>query len=369
MERCLYEPGLGYYSSAQAKFGAAGDFVTAPMQSPLFGACVGLQCSQWLKQLGSNQIMEFGAGNGQLAAQILNELERQGLEVRYTIIELSADLQERQLATISAQAPQSLNLVQWQSQWPVGFSGVMLGNELIDAMPVKVFISHENSQLFERGVGINPNAAHGKVHQDFSFIWIDRPADELFSRELANALTPAGWTTPPIIYQSEIAPQASAWMRSAAACLDRGVILLIDYGFAASEYYHPQRSMGTLNCHYKHHAHGDPFFWPGLQDITAHVDFSALYGVAVAHGMELLGYTTQAHFLLSAGILQRLEILRSGSSDLQYAQSAQATGRLVSEAEMGELFKAIALAKLPKGMNFESIGFATSGTADRSASL
>jgi SAM-dependent MidA family methyltransferase len=351
MALCLYEPGLGYYSGPAQKFGAHGDFVTAPMQSPLFGACIGQQCAQWLAQLEINEgILEFGAGDGLLAVQILNELSRQGQEVAYAIVELSADLQARQRTTIATLAPQALDRVVWLNQLPTSFKGVVLGNELIDAMPVRLFKFEQNAggllEKFERRVAASDNG---------TFIWKDVIADAALQNDIDTALARANWGQERASgYISELPSLASAWMASVAQCLEQGVILLLDYGFAAQEFYHPQRAQGTLNCHYRHHSHGEPFYLPGLQDITAHVDFSALLDEAFADGLELLGYTNQAHFLMN---LQMLDKLKAMTASPQYATHAQAVGRLLSEAEMGDLFKVIAFAKLEAGRVFRSLGF------------
>jgi SAM-dependent MidA family methyltransferase len=353
MAYCLYEPTLGYYSGPAQKFGAEGDFVTAPMQSPLFGACIGQQCAQWLQQLVANQgILEFGAGDGLLAAQVLNELDRRSLHVPYTIVELSADLQARQKMTIATLAPQAVARVRWLSELPATFTGVVLGNELIDAMPVQLFGFEQNAlgglQKIERRVSFNPANAR-------EFVWVDVPAGDVLSGDIDSALTRADWgATRHSGYISELPTQANAWMASVAQFLHRGVVLLIDYGFSAREFYHPQRSQGTLNCHYRHHAHAEPFYLPGLQDITSHVDFSALLAAASVGGLELLGYTNQAHFLMN---LQMLDKLKGMVNSPQYPLHAQAIGRLLSEAEMGDLFKVIAFAKLDPNEVFESQGF------------
>jgi SAM-dependent MidA family methyltransferase len=362
MAFCLYEPRLGYYSGPSQKFGLHGDFVTAPMQSPLFGACIGQQCAQWLSQLGINEgILEFGAGDGLLAAQVLNELSRQGLEVSYAIVELSADLQARQRTTIATLAPQALDRVVWLNQLPTSFKGIVLGNELIDAMPVRLFRleSDVTGQLkkFERRVTCGSGDAS-------PFAWLDVEADLKLQQDIDAALARANWSGEPAAgYLSELPSQANAWLASVAQALEQGVILLLDYGFSAQEFYHPQRSQGTLNCHYRHHSHGEPFYLPGLQDITAHVDFSALLDEAFANSLELLGYTNQAHFLMN---LQILDKLKSMTTSPQYPLHAQAVGRLLSEAEMGDLFKAIAFAKLDSGRAFRSLGFAH---GDKSHSL
>jgi SAM-dependent MidA family methyltransferase len=353
MSLCLYEPGLGYYSGPSQKFGIHGDFVTAPMQSPLFGACIGQQCAQWLSQLEINEgILEFGAGDGLLAAQVLNELSRQGQEVAYAIVELSADLQARQRTTIATLAPQALDRVVWLDQLPSSFKGVILGNELIDAMPVRLFRLEPSAsgqiQKFERRVAVG--ATEGEL-----FTWNDVAADDQLQDGIDIALARANWGPERVAgYTSELPSQANAWIASVAQRLEQGVILLLDYGFSAQEFYHPQRAQGTLNCHYRHHSHGEPFYLPGLQDITAHVDFSALLDEAFANGLELIGYTNQAHFLMN---LQMLDKLKAMTASPQYALHAQAVGRLLSEAEMGDLFKAIAFAKLDSGRAFRSLGF------------
>jgi SAM-dependent MidA family methyltransferase len=353
MAMCLYEPGLGYYSGPSQKFGLHGDFVTAPMQSPLFGACIGQQCAQWLSLLEINEgVLEFGAGDGLLAAQVLNELSRQGQEVNYAIVELSADLQARQRTTIATLAPQALDRVVWLDQLPSRFKGIVLGNELIDAMPVRLFrfdqTSSGQTEKFERRVTLGSK-------EGLLFAWKDVPADPQLQKDIDFALARATWGAEREAgYVSELPLQATAWIASVAQCLEQGVILLLDYGFAAQEFYHPQRSNGTLNCHYRHHSHGEPFYLPGLQDITAHVDFSALLDEAFANGLELLGYTNQAHFLMN---LQMLDKLKAMTASPQYPLHAQAVGRLLSEAEMGDLFKAIAFAKLDSGRVFRSMGF------------
>jgi SAM-dependent MidA family methyltransferase len=363
MAACLYEPGLGYYSSSSEKFGAQGDFVTAPMLSPLFGACLGWQCVQWLTQLqacgnsGSDGLLEFGAGNGMLAAQILLELERAEISCTYTIIELSADLQIRQRATIAALAPHLLPNIRWLNEMPKMFKGIILANELLDALPVRLFRFDENQRLFERRVAYSDS----KMQLQFDL----EPADSQFQAEVVAAVARSGSHSDDFAsFESEYPEQALAWISTVAEAMDTGVMVLLDYGFPAREFYHPQRSQGTLNCHYRHYSHADPFYLPGLQDITAHVDFSAIAETAQIADMALLGYTSQASFLLNLGILDRLAEF---VADPQYPRYSQAVGKLLSEAEMGELFKAIAFAKLPAELSeFSSQGFAS---ADRSHRL
>ena len=343
MEMALYEPGLGYYSNPGQVFGAAGDFVTAPELTPLFGATLARQVSPWLKDpalAGSGQVvLEVGGGSGMLAAQLLNALDNVGHhEVRYLILELSAERREHQRQTLKSLAPGLMDRVGWLETFPETFAGVVVANELLDAMPVQLFEwqADAGADLQEMGV----------TWVDGQFAWAPRPADAVLTETVAalrNRLGPEGaqWHSP---YRSEICPAQQAWMRTLADCMTAGVVLLLDYGFAAPEYYHPQRDQGTLMCHYRHRSHADPFLWPGLSDITAHVDFTALARAATAEGFSLVGYTSMAAFLLNAGLLDELADLPREPESFWFAQ-AQAVQQLISEAEMGELFKVIAFEK------------------------
>lgn len=343
MEMALYEPGLGYYSNPGQVFGAAGDFVTAPELTPLFGATLARQVSPWLKDpalAGQGQVvLEVGGGSGMLAAQLLNALDNVGHhEVRYLILELSAERREHQRQTLKSLAPGLMDRVGWLDTFPESFAGVVVANELLDAMPVQLFEWQANAgaELQEMGV----------TWVDGQFAWAPRPADAVLTETvtaLRNRLGPEGaqWHSP---YRSEICPAQQAWMRTLADCMTAGVVMLLDYGFAAPEYYHPQRDQGTLMCHYRHRSHADPFLWPGLSDITAHVDFTALARAATAEGFSLVGYTSMAAFLLNAGLLDELADLPREPESFWFAQ-AQAVQQLISEAEMGELFKVIAFEK------------------------
>ena len=343
MEMALYEPGLGYYSNPGQVFGAAGDFVTAPELTPLFGATLARQVSPWLKDpalAGSGQVvLEVGGGSGMLAAQLLNALDNVGHhEVRYLILELSAERREHQRQTLKSLAPGLMDRVGWLDTFPESFAGVVVANELLDAMPVQLFEwqADAGEELQEMGV----------TWVDGRFAWAQRPADSVLTETvtaLRNRLGPEGaqWHSP---YRSEICPAQQAWMRTLADCMTAGVVMLLDYGFAAPEYYHPQRDQGTLMCHYRHRSHADPFLWPGLSDITAHVDFTALARAATAEGFSLVGYTSMAAFLLNAGLLDELADLPREPESFWFAQ-AQAVQQLISEAEMGELFKVIAFEK------------------------
>ena len=343
MEMALYEPGLGYYSNPGQVFGAAGDFVTAPELTPLFGATLARQVSPWLKDpalAGSGQVvLEVGGGSGMLAAQLLNALDNVGNhEVRYLILELSAERREHQRQTLMSLAPGLMDRVGWLDTFPESFAGVVVANELLDAMPVQLFEWQADAEAALQEMGV--------TWVDGQFAWAPRPADAVLTETvtaLRNRLGPEGaqWHSP---YRSEICPAQQAWMRTLADCMTAGVVLLLDYGFAAPEYYHPQRDQGTLMCHYRHRSHADPFLWPGLSDITAHVDFTALARAATAEGFSLVGYTSMAAFLLNAGLLDELADLPREPESFWFAQ-AQAVQQLISEAEMGELFKVIAFEK------------------------
>ena len=343
MEMALYEPGLGYYSNPGQVFGAAGDFVTAPELTPLFGATLARQVSPWLKDpalAGSGQVvLEVGGGSGMLAAQLLNALDNVGNhEVRYLILELSAERREHQRQTLKSLAPGLMDRVGWLETFPESFAGVVVANELLDAMPVQLFEWQADAEAELQEMGV--------TWVDGQFAWAPRPADAVLTETvtaLRNRLGPEGaqWHSP---YRSEVCPAQQAWMRTLADCVTAGVVMLLDYGFAAPEYYHPQRDQGTLMCHYRHRSHADPFLWPGLSDITAHVDFTALARAATAEGFSLVGYTSMAAFLLNAGLLDELADLPREPESFWFAQ-AQAVQQLISEAEMGELFKVIAFEK------------------------
>ena len=360
MAMALYEPALGYYTGGARKFGQAGDFVTAPEISPLFGACVATQCAQWFERAPA-RIVEFGAGSGALAADVLETLQELGTPAdEYLIVEVSGELRARQRDTIAQRAPSMAGRVRWLDAWPQRISGVILGNELLDAMPARVFRVRDGA-VFERGVAL------GASLEGPGFQWRDRPADGGFEERvrarLAGPLTDAegDW---PSDYVGELAEQSEAWVREAASRLELGAMLLLDYGFPRREFYHPQRALGTLMCHYRHHAHGDPFLLPGLQDITAHVDFTAVAEAAADAGLDLLGYTSQARFLFDLGLLDRLaRPPGAAAAGIDYRRQAQAVHTLVSEAEMGELFKAIAFGR---GMPPDALGFVR---GDRSGAL
>jgi SAM-dependent MidA family methyltransferase len=328
MELALYSPGLGYYSAGAKKIGKDGDFITAPEISVLYGQSIAQFAAEVIAQTDSD-ILEFGAGSGKLAFDLLTELQiLNQLPKHYFILEVSADLRERQQTLLSCLPPDVYSRIQWIDKLLNKFNGLIVGNEVLDAMPTHLVVWNEN-EIRERGVAI----------KDEGFIFQDRPLDKnsaLFA--VANTLNLANG------YVSEINLSASGFIASLGAMLQQGVLLLIDYGFSAAEFYHPQRSMGTLMCHYRHHAHADPFYLPGLQDITSHVDFSAIAQAGKEVGLNLIGYNTQAQFLLGCGITDLItrHDARDAATYLPIVNSVQ---RLMSPAEMGELFKVIALGK------------------------
>ena len=348
MSMALYEPALGYYAGGSRQFGADGDFVTAPELSPLFGQCLAAQSAHWFDAAPAT-IVEFGAGSGVLAAQLLASLDALGATPeRYRIVELSAPLRVRQRETLTARVPALAGRVEWLDALPERIEGVVVANEVLDAMPVRLFRWREGV-VFERGVTC--------VSGDGGFAFADRLADDAFAASV-SAVAHDAWGAggePAGDYVSEIGEQAQGWVATVAGRLARGAMLLLDYGFPRAEYYHAHRSTGTLQCHYRHRVHGDPFVWPGLQDITAHVDFTAVSRAARGAGLQALGYNSQARFLLDCGLLDRLGQMPRDDARL-WTQQAQAAQMLLSEAEMGELFKAIAFGR---GVPDDAPGFAT----------
>ena len=326
MELALYAPGLGYYTAGARKLGREGDFTTAPEMTPLFGQTLARQAAEVLES-GLDQILEIGAGSGALAAALLTELEQLGpLPRNYYTLELRPDLRARARDLLAQRVPQLLERVIWLNRLPTLYQGLIIGNEVLDAMPAHM-VRTTASGAEEAGIAL----------KDGAFDWAWRPAGAEL-RAAAEALQlPQG-------YQTEIQLVACGFVRSLAQAMTRGVILLIDYGFPQHEYYHAQRSEGTLMCHYRHRAHDDPFFLPGLQDITSHIDFSAVARAGSEAGLELLGYTGQAQFLINCGITDVM--LRTSPEDAAaYLPQAAAAQQLLSPSEMGELFKVIALGK------------------------
>jgi SAM-dependent MidA family methyltransferase len=325
MAMALYEPGLGYYANQQPKFGtmpqSGSDFVTAPELSPLFGAALAQQVAEALKATGTDEVWEFGAGSGALAHQLLSELKRMDCPIkRYNIMDLSSTLKARQQAKLAEFG----NQVQWLSQWPDTLQGVVVGNEVLDAMPVKL-LNRIQGVWHERGVVVADVAT-----QPDGLAWEDRPT------ELKPPLEPAGDHD----YLTEIQPQGEAFVASLAermlASDKGGAAFFLDYGFPESEFFHPERHMGTVMCHQAHKADANPLAAVGLKDITAHVNFTGIALAGQDAGLNVLGYTSQARFLLNLGLAQKM-------SEAPLAERAQAM-KLISEHEMGELFKVVGFA-------------------------
>jgi SAM-dependent MidA family methyltransferase len=328
MEHALYAPGTGYYSAGSTKLGAGGDFVSAPEISPLFGQALATQVKE-LIGCGLDHILELGAGTGRLAYDLLTALERQSVAVkRYSILEVSAELRERQQRTLARLAPEWFARIGWLDELPARFAGIVIGNEVLDAMPFELLCTDAGKPL-QLGVGYE--------HASAKFVWRSRAANGELAEIATQLQLPDGYTT-------EVHLAARGLVRTLADRIERGVALFIDYGFPQREYYHPERRLGTLMCHYRHHAHSDPLVLIGLQDITAHLDFTALAEAALAGGLDLLGYTGQARFLINCGILDLLHAIDPNDVPA-YAPAAAKAQLLLSPAEMGELFKVIAFGR------------------------
>lgn len=337
MELALYAPGLGYYSAGSRKFGVGGDFVTAPEISPLFSRTLARQAAQVVSTTAGD-ILELGAGTGRLAADLLLELQALGtVPQHYFILDVSAYLREVQQQTLTQLlSPELLSCVRWLEQLPETFTGFAFGNEVLDALPVHLAAWRENG-IFERGVAWESN----------TLTWAEQPLQDKRLLDMATAINPMP------DYLSEFCPAALGLVASLAQALQRGTLLFIDYGFPRREYYHPQRSNGTLMCHYRQLAHDNPLLYPGLQDITAHVDFTGIAEAAITNGLQLAGYTTQANFLINCGITDLLSAVSPADSAAYLPLAAQAQ-KLMSPAEMGELFKVIACSK---NLEFPLLGF------------
>ena len=340
MHQLLYAPGLGYYSAGSTKIGPAGDFITAPELSPLFGHCLAVQAQQVLGD-GCADMLEFGAGTGRLAVAIMSYLAAvDDLPDHYFILEPSPDLQQRQQDLIKTECPEQMERFVWITELPETFAGVIIANEVLDAMPVNIFKVADDG-IEEMQVAVSEA---GELHPQFT-------TD--ISPELADWWVTTGRNLGlPNEYESEVNLAVNPWIESLANCLTKGLIILIDYGFPMSEYYLPERSTGTLKCHYRHRHHNDPFVLLGLQDVTAHVDFTAVAEAGFESGLDVLGYVNQAGFLTSCGILQMAEnelpVQVEASEDSGLKQQlllSQQIKPLIMPEEMGELFKVIALGK------------------------
>ncbi|HME37806.1 MAG TPA: SAM-dependent methyltransferase [Steroidobacteraceae bacterium] len=343
MDAALYAPGLGYYSAGAHKLGAGGDFTTAPEVSPLFGACVARQCAEVLGRLGKGSILEIGAGSGRLAADILCRLESLGaLPECYSILDISADLRERQRRHLEQRLPHLLERVRWLDRVPEdAFNGLILANEVLDALPVKRFRWH-GDRVEEMGVVIDGGR----------FGWGARPASPAVAQAcLSLAQAGGAWDDG---YVSEYCPRLAAWTRSVTRSLRAGAVLWFDYGLPRSQYYLPERHEGTLLCHFRHRAHGDPFLYPGLQDITAWVDYTLLAEASRGAGFAVAGFTTQSHFLAGLRVDEEMQAL-AGADAGRFARLASQARQLMLPGEMGERFKAMAWLR---GVEIPLSGFA-----------
>ncbi|MDB6082574.1 MAG: hypothetical protein JWN43_455 [Gammaproteobacteria bacterium] len=343
MDLALYAPGLGYYSAGADKMGSGGDFTTAPEVSPLFGACIARQCEEVLREIEGGSILEVGAGTGRLAVDTLSRLETLGrLPLHYDILEVSADLRSRQQNLLRRCVPHLLERIRWLEALPDDpFDGVILANEVLDALPVVRFRWRE-AECEELGVAVS----------DGAFAWSAKPSDPAMTetcRTLAAAA--GGWE---VGYVSEYCPRLGVWARTIVQSLRKGVALWFDYGLPRPQYYLPERHDGTLICHFRQRAYEDPFIRPGLQDISAWVDFTALAQGCGTAGCELAGFTTQAYFLAGLGIDHEMRAIAGGNEN-QFARLANQAKQLMLPGQMGERFKAMAWTR---GFDRELSGFA-----------
>ncbi len=338
MELALYAPGYGYYAAGSRKIGGEGDFVTAPEMTPLFARSLSMQVRQVLERTGGD-ILELGPGTGSLAVDLFAELKSQGAAPsRYRLLEVSPDLRERQRARIAERLPGDADRFEWLEALPDRIDGILLANEVLDVLPCAL-VHRTGGEILERGV----------VVTEAGFAWEDMAIPDGELKRRARGVIPPG----DYDYLTEVNLAAEALVRSVAAALGNGLALFIDYGYAQNEYYHPQRSMGTLRCHYRHRFHNDPFFLTGLQDITAHVDFTAMARAAQSADAEIMGFTTQAHFLISCGLAV---LLADGDPNmtLSRVKTTSAVHRLVSPSEMGDLFKVLGIGR---GVDPPLLGF------------
>ncbi len=347
MDMALYAPGLGYYSAGAHKLGAGGDFTTAPEISSLFGGCVARQCAEILGTLEDGGILEVGAGSGRLAADILARLETLGrLPTHYWILEISADLRDRQRRHLERRLPHLLPRVHWLDQPPAEpFDGVILANEVLDALPVARFRWHGYT-VEELGVVLEDGEGNGR-----RFAWAARPATRAMVETCRRLSAAAGAWEPG--YVSEYCPRLVAWTKLVTQSLRAGTALWFDYGLPRSQYYLPERHEGTLLCHFRQRAHDDPFLYPGLQDITAWVDFTLLAEACLSAGCELAGFTTQTYFLAGTGIDREMQTV-AGNDENQFARLANQARQLMLPGEMGERFKAMAWSR---GIDLPLSGF------------
>lgn len=350
MNLALYAPGLGYYSAGTHKLGAGGDFTTAPEISPLFSRCLAHQCAQVLRHLHHGSVLELGAGSGAMALEMLREFERIGcLPDCYYILEVSADLRARQQQLLRQHLPQHAARVHWLENWPQEFVGVIVANEVLDAMPVQRF-------CIDQGMTV----AMGVSSSEQGLIWQRQPADATLLQAVQaiegsiNVRFPEG-------YCSEVNLQLPTWIKSLAAALQQGVLLFIDYGLPQRQYYSAERQQGTFACFFRQRMHDNPLINVGLQDLTAWVDFTALAEAGLAADLELKGFATQAHFLFGCGLERLLADMSEQDDAVRWALSQQVQ-KLTLPGEMGESFKAMAFAK---NFDIELTGFAFRDLRDR----
>lgn len=353
MEMALYAPNLGYYASGKPIFGAQGDFVTAPELTPIFSRCLANQVRDILSKLpNGGDILEFGAGAGTMATDILLELEALNcLPNHYIISEVSKTLQQRQHNRIKTYAPHLLERVKWIETLPDDFSGVMLGNEILDAIPTHRIRFHHHKPHEELFVG----------HENNRLIWIASPPGSDILRDEINRLYQKFGDSLPDQYETEINLACGEWTKKISKTLTQGVALLIDYGFSEHEFYRPERNEGSLMCHYKHCAHSDPLTHVGLQDITAHVNFTAIAEVAFHQDMTIAGFTTQTYFLLGCGLESFLNEIDINDTK-QFIAETQPVKVLILPEEMGDLFKVIGLSK---NFDYELSGFGVKNLLER----
>lgn len=351
MELALYAPGLGYYRAGARKFGPGGDFVTAPELSPLFSRCLARQCREVLERIGGGTILELGAGTGVMAADILRELRTlNALPERYAILELSGELRERQRQTLAERTPDLLDRVAWLDALPEpGLRGVVLGNEVLDALPVERFRITPTGPRRMEVVWTGTDPATGPQS---NLDWTEGADDPALAATVARIESALGWRLPEG-YTSECVPQLADWVRAVAEPLAVGALLFVDYGYSRREYYHPERADGTLLCHYRHRVHADPLILPGLQDITASVDFTAVADAARAAGLEMAGYTSQNYFLFGCGLMDLLAEVDAADT-VRYLERVRQVKLLTLPGEMGDRFKAIALTR---GIDLPLCGF------------
>jgi SAM-dependent MidA family methyltransferase len=339
MQLALYAPEEGYYSSDLQKLGKEGDFITAPELTPLFGQTLAKQCQQILLRLESPVLLEFGAGTGKLCVDILRHLEELDcLPASYYILEVSAHLRHRQGALVQEKIPHLASRIKWLDSWPKeALRGVILANEVLDAMPVHRFMRTDKG-IFESYVTLNQ---HRELREIFKPCLNQRLLGYV-NQNLSGSALP---------YLSEVNLLVEDWLMQLYSIVEQGVVLLIDYGFPNAEYYHPDRNQGTLMCHYKHHSHPNPLLHPGEQDLTAHVNFTQIAEAAYQAGFHVAGYTNQASFLIANDLLS---LLSSISSEKDLFHAKQAVKKLTHPSEMGELFKVIGLSKK---IDFDLHGF------------